>query len=108
MILIRVGRRRLNLCYLVMDEENDMTPDTAHIPPRGVRVTMEFGREFNLHGADADQYRRQVMLFLQPDPGGPTTAVAESPSPLSREISPSTGIPLRPDDPAARKRRRRK
>jgi hypothetical protein len=68
MYLIRVGRRRINLEYLIMDEENDGTAETAHIPPGGVRVTMEAGKEFDLTGDDATTYKRQVNEAVCPDP----------------------------------------
>jgi hypothetical protein len=67
MHLIRVGRRRINLEYLIMDEANDGTPETAHIPPGGIRVTLEAGKEFDLTGDDAASYNRQVEGVVCPD-----------------------------------------
>lgn len=69
MHLIRVGRRRINLEYLIMDEANDGTPETAHIPSGGIRVTLEAGKEFDLVGDDADAYNRQANEAVCPDPG---------------------------------------
>lgn len=68
MKLIQVGRRRINLEYLIMDEENDGTEETAHIPAGGVRVTMEAGKEFNLVGEDAETYRRHACDQVMNDP----------------------------------------
>jgi len=70
--LIRVGRRRINLEYLIMDEQHDGTPETAHIPAGGVRVTLESGIAFDLVGEEADSYNRAVDEALWVSPPKPT------------------------------------
>jgi hypothetical protein len=87
MHVIQVGRRRLNLQFLVMDEEFDGTPETAHLPPGGVRVTMVCGKEFDLTAPWADVYRRQVAAIVEPDPG------KDLPMPKSTtvDVDPRTG-----------------
>ena len=105
MILIRVGSRRLNLCYLIMDEHGDGTPEMAHVPLGEVQVRMVPGIVFTLKGADAEQYRRQVDPFLEDDPGG---RVAIPPAPVVREIDPGSGLPRAASKPARTPRKRRK
>ncbi len=77
MHLIKVGRRRLNIDYLIMDEEWDGTDDTQNIPTGGAQVTMKHGLTFTLNAADAEVYRRQIALLVTPDcgpelPGAPS------------------------------------
>lgn len=60
MKLIRVGRRRINLEYLIMDEEYGTDPEPVGIPPGCIRVTLEQGKEFVLSGGDAESYRAMV------------------------------------------------
>lgn len=93
MHLIQVGRRRLNLEYLVMDEEYDGTDETRNIPAGGIRVSMECGEQFNLASAEADVYRRQVLLVLATDPGPPLAA----PPSHTLDVDPKSGavIPRR-------------
>lgn len=44
----RVGKRELNLAYLIMTEDID---------DASLRVTMLTGKEFDLHGPEADRLR---------------------------------------------------
>src|SRR4051794_15737536 len=89
MQLIRVGRRTINLEYLIMDEEGD---GTTGVPAGVTRVTLESGKEFDLTGADASLYRRHVDLFLQPDPAArPPNSGA-----VGTSIDPQTGRPFGP------------
>lgn len=94
--LIRVGRRRINLEYLICDEEGDGSEETKTIPAGGVRITLESGKEFDVVGDDAEKYRRHVEALLMPDPGpGPDSersgAVAHAVDPSSGQRLPRTG-----------------
>lgn len=80
MKLIKIGRRWINLEYLIMGEEHDGTPETAHIPPGGVRITLESGKEFDLTNGDADKCKRFVGEFFLPDPAD-MVAEDEGPGP---------------------------
>jgi hypothetical protein len=70
--LIRVGKRTLNLEYMVMDEEHDGSADMLQVPLGGLRVTMERGKEFILCRADAELFRRFVDSELLPLPELPS------------------------------------
>ncbi len=80
MKLIRVGRRWINLEYLIMGEEHDGSPETASIPPGGVRLTLESGKEFNLDNGDADKCRRHMAVFVLPEPAENLVAHDEGPN----------------------------
>jgi hypothetical protein len=68
MYVIRAGRRLLNLDYMIMAEEGE---PGSPVPPGSVRVTMESGKEFDLVGPDADEFRRGASLAIQPgEPSG--------------------------------------
>jgi hypothetical protein len=79
MKLIRVGRRWINLEYLIMGEENDGTPETGHIPAGALRLTLESGKEFDLGDGDADKTRRHMAVFVLPDPAENLVAHDEGP-----------------------------
>jgi hypothetical protein len=91
MYLIQVGRRRLNLEYVIMDEEGD----GDDIPAGVVRVTMLRGRQFELSGSEADLYRRHIGGLLAPEPGavsgGRSGAVAQVIDPRSGVRLPDPG-----------------
>lgn len=98
MLLIRVGRRRINLEYLIEDEEGDGTPESSHIPMGGVLVTLQRGKEFVLVGPEADSYRRQVEPYVLGDPGDTLFASVAHHVPSSRQpagegggVAPGTG-----------------
>lgn len=68
MKLVRIGRRWINIEYLILGEENDGSPETVSIPTSGVRVTLEAGKEFDLDNGDADKFRRYLEDCCLPDP----------------------------------------
>ena len=92
MYLIRVGRRTLNLCYLVMSEEG---AQGETVPPGVVRITMESGKEFDLKGTDADAYLRAESEAITRS--SPLAAGAFSPimrvNPQTGDVSPGTVDP---------------
>ncbi len=78
MKLIRVGYRWVNLEYLISGDEHD--PAAADVVPIGaLRLTLETGKEFDLHGSDAEKCRRHLESLCLPDPGADTVAHEEGP-----------------------------
>jgi hypothetical protein len=62
MYLIKAGRRILNLEFMIMSEEGDAG---SPVPPGCVRVTMNAGKEFDLVGTEADEFRRAAHRATQ-------------------------------------------
>lgn len=96
MKLIKVGRRRINLEYLIMDEKHDGTPVTAHIPPGGIRVTMESGVEFELVGEEAVEYDRLADEALaQPCRSVGVPGVAHRVPTRRQEVGDQASVPVK-------------
>jgi hypothetical protein len=57
-----VGKKVINLRYMVTKEEYEGEPDDP--PPGVVRVTMEPGKVFNFSGARAEEFLRGLGVFL--------------------------------------------
>jgi hypothetical protein len=98
MILVRVGRRWLNLEYLILAEEWGDPEEPHSWGPGGLRVTLVSGRVFDLPPAEATTVRRRLEAILAEPPqvgGGESVTVHD----------PATGAPLPPAAP--RKKRRR-
>lgn len=97
MLLIHIGRLRLNLEYLICDEEGDGTPATAGLPPGDIRVTLERGKEFVLSGEDAARYRALVAPYVQGQAAG-----GEAAGPFSEQdyghVAPRPEVARRPEE----------
>lgn len=79
MILVRAGHRYLNLEYLVQAEDESKEPEPKELPPGSIRVTMENGRPFDVHGEDAEGLRAVLdCLMLQPFPVRPAKRTGAS------------------------------
>lgn len=81
MHIIKTGRRWLNLQHMVMAEDISAPEDV-------VRVTMLYGKEFDLTGPDAAKMRSDLD----------EAAVSEEENPFAGRVAPSvdpaTGLPL--------------
>jgi hypothetical protein len=68
MRMIRIGRHRLNLEYLIRDERGDGSPDTK-VPKGVVRIVMATGEHIDLRGEDADRYLdlTENVVGIDPD-----------------------------------------
>lgn len=90
--LIRVGRRVINLEYLIVAEEWDGTAETEQLMPGGVRLTLETGRVLTLQDGDADTLLKHLEEEAPrtPHPAGRVEAV------VGRQCDPATGETLGP------------
>lgn len=97
MLLIQVGHLRINLEYLICDQEGDGTPATAGLPPGDIRITLERGKEFVLCGEDAESYRRQVEPYVLRDPAdGDSAGSSSDRGPVSGHLAPRP-VPPEPE-----------
>jgi hypothetical protein len=78
---IRVGRKVINLEYMILSEEWDGTPETEQLMPGGVRVTLETGRSLVFNAQQAEEFLRRleevvpaVKREVPCDPGQPGIA----------------------------------
>jgi hypothetical protein len=89
MKLIRVGKRVINLEYLILAEEWDGTPETGQLVPGAVRVTLESGRVLTLSNGDAETFLRCLdeEIPRKPDQEGAQVITGQP-------YDPQTGEPL--------------
>ena len=88
MHLVRVGKRVVNLEYLILSEEWDGGPETVQLAPGRVRVTLESGRVLVLDETDSAEWLRSLESELTPCPDLPAFA---------RPYDPATGDPTPPE-----------
>lgn len=67
MHLVQVGRRWINLEYMILAEQWDGSTETAAIPQGGLRVTLEDGKGFDLPPPESDELARHLFAaFISP------------------------------------------
>ncbi len=72
MHLVHVGRRWINLDYLILVELWDGSPETGTIPEGGMWVCLESGKEFVLGPPDSDHLTRHLSEAVTPDLADPS------------------------------------
>jgi hypothetical protein len=73
----------LNLDYFIMAEEGDAG---SPVPPGSVRVTMDTGKEFDLSGAEAEEFRRGAARAIRE---GPPSGAGEASAAVRVRVNPS-------------------
>lgn len=94
MHLVRIGRRVINLEYLILAEDRE-----GEGPPL-LRVVLEAGNVFELFGDEAAQLRERLNRLLSPagEPAAssppPPPPPPPGPSAVGRHVDPGTGAPI--------------
>jgi hypothetical protein len=99
MNLIRLGKRFINLDYMILAEEWDGQAEAPGFGPGAVRLTLESGRVLDLGPVEAEALLRRLGELVAEGPGAPGTAAVS----VSPPLDPQTGRPL--DRPPARRKK---
>jgi hypothetical protein len=97
MNLIRVGRRWLNLDFLVQAEDCDPASGAGPAGPDSLRVTMYPGMVIGFGGGDADHIRQRLGELISesrpgtPGPGPPARARGRAPVSGTVTLDPNAG-----------------
>jgi hypothetical protein len=85
MKLVKVGKRVVNLEYLILAEEWDGTPDTGQLAPGDVRITLETGRTIDLRNGDAALFMKFLEDEVMRPPHEPGVAFGVACDPVTGE-----------------------